>query len=216
MTSTPPPGAPDGGPAAAEYRPGGVRVLAVGWWLLSAFLVVDLLRRGAPTGAGLLGLAVVLLGCAVVHALFWQPRVRVDATGAELVNVLRVARLPWAAVTDVDTRWALTLEAGGRRFTSWAAPASGRRVRPVSRRETPWADPGATAIAGSRAPGSSAGEAAVLVGNAWQAWREQPNALRRAQAGEPVSVRWNPRGAVPLAAAVVLLLAAVLLVLPGA
>ena len=202
MTSDPPSDPPSDLPSelpssAARYSPGGVRVLAVGWWLLSAVLAGDLLRQGEP-GPGLgVGLAVLAFGCAVVHALFWQPSVGVDDDGVELVNVLRRVRLAWASVEDVDTRWALTVRAGGRRWTSWAAPASGRRMRPVSRRETPWADPGAEGIAGSRAPGSSSGEAAVLVGSRWQTWKDSPfvgsdvGRGPEAAGGDEPRVRWN-------------------------
>lgn len=195
MTSSPPsePSAP-----AVSYRPGGVRVLAVGWWLLSAVLAGDLLLQGEPGPGLLVGLAVLIFGAVTVHALFWQPSVGVDTAGVELVNVLRRVHLPWASVEDLDTRWALTLRAGGRRWTSWAAPASGRRVRPVSRRETPWADPGAEGIAGSRAPGSSSGEAAVLVGTRWQTWKDRPGRAGAggvhpgAPGGDDVPrVRWN-------------------------
>ncbi len=172
------------------YRPGGARLLAVAWWLLAAVLAGDLLWRGAAASA-VVGVPLLAFSAAVVHAIFWFPAVLVDADGVELVNVARRVRLPWSSVTDVDTRWALSLQAGGQRWTSWAAPASGRRVRPVVRRETPWAEPGAEAIAGSRAPGSSAGEAAVLVGTRLEAWRLSP-AGRTAVAGtgEP-QVRWN-------------------------
>lgn len=182
--------------SAARYSPGGVRVLAVGWWLLSAVLAGDLLLQSEPGPGLLVGLAVLAFGSAVVHALFWQPSVGVDDDGVELVNVLRRVRLAWASVEDVDTRWALTVRAGGRRWTSWAAPASGRRVRPVSRRETPWADPGAEGIAGSRAPGSSSGEAAVLVGSRWQTWKDGPAGPDGGRAHDAAGedgprVRWN-------------------------
>lgn len=173
------------------YRPGGSRVLAVGWWLLTAVLGGDLALRGEPGAGWAVGLALLLTGAAVVHALLWQPEVRVDAGGLELVNVLRRVRLPWSTVEDIDTRWALTVRAEDRRWTSWAAPASGRRVRPVSRRETPWAPPGAEAIAGSRAPGSSAGEAAVLVGTAWQTWKDRRVPAGETGGGERPEVRWN-------------------------
>ena len=43
-----------------------------------------------------------------------------------LRNVIRDVSVPWASLTDVDTRYALTLTAGGRRFAAWAAPASSR------------------------------------------------------------------------------------------
>lgn len=184
---------PASGPGA--YRPGGVRVLAVAWWVLAAVLAGDLLLRG-DLGAALLGLPVLAFSCAVVFGLFWHPAVLVDADGVELVNVARRVRLPWSTVETLDTRWALSLEAAGRRWTSWAAPASGRRVRPVQRRETPWAEPGAAGIAGSRAPGSSAGEAAVLVETYLQAWRDDPR-----RSTEPVqpTVRWNVVVLIPIA-----------------
>ena len=189
-----PPGAPSTG-TVGVYRPGTVRVLAVGWWLLAGLLGGDLLLRGEPGEGWAVGLALLVFSCALVHALFWQPEVRVDAEGLDLVNVLRAVRLPWAVVEDLDTRWALSVGAGGRRWTSWAAPASGRRVRPVSRRETPWAEKGAEAIAGSRAPGSSAGEAAVLVGAAWQTWKDRrlpAGTTRQAGPGQDgPRVRWN-------------------------
>lgn len=188
----------------SEYRPGGARALAVGWWVLAALLAADLLWRGR-TGAALVGLGLLALTCAVVHALFWQPAVRVDDDGVELVNVLRRVRLPWASVEDLDTRWALSLVAGGRRWTSWAAPASGRRVRPVSRRETPWAERGAEAIPGSRAPGSSAGEAAVLVGTRLQTWRDSHPG---APVGGGPQVAWNVPVLVSVGLTAVLALAA--------
>jgi hypothetical protein len=170
-----------------------VRVLAVGWWVLSALLAGDLMLRGG-LGVVLVGVPVLALSCAVVFAMFWYPAVLVDDDGVELVNVARRVRLPWSSVEDVDTRWALTLEAAGRRWQSWAAPASGRRLRPVSRRETPWAEPGAEGIAGSRAPGSSAGEAAVMVTTRWQTWRDHHGRTGTAEGPEAAGphVRWNP------------------------
>lgn len=180
------------------YRPGAVRLLAVGWWVMATVLTVDLLWRGEASSA-LVGVPLLVFSCAGVHALFWYPAVAVDEDGVELVNVLRRVWLPWASLTDLDTRWALTIEAAERRWTSWAAPASGRRVRPVSRRDAPWAEPGAEAIAGSRAPGSSAGEAAVLVGTRWQVWQDRAARGLGAPAGtgdgpardRTPEVRWN-------------------------
>jgi hypothetical protein len=174
VTSPSAPGSSEPSPPGV-YRPSGVRVLAVTWWVLAVVLGGDLLLRGSA-GAALVGVALLALSCAVVHAMFWYPAVLVDDDGVDLVNVARRVRLPWSAVEAIDTRWALSLDAAGRRWTSWAAPASGRRLRPVTRRETPWAEPGAEGIAGSRAPGSSAGEAAVLVGTRWQTWRDRHGA----------------------------------------
>ncbi|MFC5380210.1 PH domain-containing protein [Aquipuribacter nitratireducens] len=203
-----PAGPVDPADAPAEFRPGAVRVLAVAWWVLAGVLVVDLVANGTLTSV-LLGGGVLALASAVVHALFWRPAVRVDRGGVELVNVWRTVRLPWSTLEDLDTRWALTLTAAGRRWSSWAAPASGRRIRPVRRSETPWAERDAEGIAGSRAPGSSAGEAAVLVGTRWERWRQAPGPVRAEGTGEPV-VRWEPAALLPLAAAGLVLLAGVL------
>lgn len=195
-----------GGPA--EFRPGGVRVLAVVWWVFAGYLVLDLALRGQPTQL-VLGAPLVLLSAVVVHALFWHPAVRVDADGVELVNVLRTVRIPWAQLADTDTRWALTLLADGRRWTAWAAPSSGRRYRPVQRREAPWVDRDADDITGSRAPGSSAGEAAVLVETRWRSWQERPGAAATSGGAATVpspQVRWNTPVVVALVGAAVLVL----------
>lgn len=191
--------APTGEPD--EFRPGAVRVLAVVWWAFAGYLVLDLVLRGQP-GQLVLGLPLLLLSAVAVHALFWYPAVRVDADGVELVNVLRTVRIPWASVEDTDTRWALSLLAAGRRWTAWAAPSSGRRLRPVQRRDAPWLPRDADSVAGSRAPGSSAGEAAVLVETRWQTWKDRPRSAPAAggpgaaRAGGPTGlpqVRWNAR-----------------------
>ncbi|WP_336920861.1 PH domain-containing protein [Aquipuribacter sp. SD81] len=209
------PGGPGGDPLAVpgEFRPGGVRVLAVAWWVLAAVLAADLLLNSDLPGelpGALAGVALLGLSCALVHALFWHPAVRADVTGVELVNVWRRVHLPWSTLTDLDTRWALTLEAGGRRWTAWAAPASGRRFRAVQRREAPWAARGAEGIEGSRAPGSSAGEAAVLVESRWERWRTAPTAERATGTGE-TRTAWCPSSLVPTAVSLALLLLALLL-----
>ncbi|WP_380167377.1 PH domain-containing protein [Jannaschia sp. R86511] len=220
MTSQRPtrPGGPGGegtGPDAGRVvlRPGNGRLLAGGWWLLVLLLSGDLLLRGSA-GSVALGLPLLAFSAAAVHAMFWHPAVVVDADGVELVNVLRTVRLPWASVDDLDTRWALTVHAGGTTWTSWAAPSSGRRIRPVSRRETPWAEPEADAISGSRAPGSSAGEAAVLVGTRWQTWRERSARDAAVGAGQP-RVGWNAPVVASLAVTTAVAAAAVLRALTG-
>lgn len=193
----------------AELHPGAVRVLAVLWSVFAAFLAQDLVRRGEPDEL-LLGLPLLALSVCAARALFWQPAVRVSDEHVELVNVWRTVRLPWSSVQDLDTRWAFTVLADDRRWTAWAAPSSGRRVRPVRRRETPWVQPGDEWIEGSRAPGSTAGEAALLVGVRWEVWRQRP-APQRTGTGAGVQVRWNTGTAASLvlSAALVVLAAAV-------
>lgn len=66
----------------------------------------------------------VLLVMVFVWILFGHPKVTIDDNGISIINVARTVHLPWSSVSAVRTRWALTLETGSRRYTSWAIPAS--------------------------------------------------------------------------------------------
>ena len=61
-------------------------------------------------------------------AMYWRPEVRVDAAGVHVVNVFRTVDVPWPAIDEVDTRWALTLVTSLGDVRAWAAPAPGRQV----------------------------------------------------------------------------------------
>ena len=64
----------------------------------------------------------------ICWATFWRPRVTVSDGGVELVNVTRTVFVPWPALHDLETRWALTLVTAYGRFTAWSAPAPGARA----------------------------------------------------------------------------------------
>jgi hypothetical protein len=114
--------------------------------------------------------ALLTLSC---WATFWRPRVEVSDAGVELVNVSHTVFIPWPALHDIDTKWALTLITAYGRFRAWSAPAPGTRSALVS-------------LAGSRKqhaprgpevvrPGdlvdSPSGAAAALVRHRWDAVR---------------------------------------------
>jgi hypothetical protein len=193
------------------YRPTLTRVLAgcylvFGVWLLVSVAAVD----GATATARTLGWLVAV--GVVVHAILWRPAVIVDEGGVELVNLVRTVHVPWAALEAVDTRFALTLTADGRRYASWAASAPGRTgsaLRPPGA----WrASPGQARGAGPQVlpdprwlPGvvgagrasrdlrSGSGAAAFMVEHGWAGWRDRPPAQRLAEqeAGPVVAVRWS-------------------------
>ncbi|GAB2686007.1 hypothetical protein GCM10027194_19680 [Thalassiella azotivora] len=157
-------------------RPVLVRVLAaVVWVLLALFAGLAVLE-----GAGQLAVtapALVLVGAAA-YALLWRPCVVVDDDAVTLVNVLRDVRVPFAALDVVDTRYALSLESGGRRWSAWAAPAPGRfSAMGLSRSE------GAVVrhlgvdvehgLRASSAPNTESGGAALLVQSRWLRWQER-------------------------------------------
>ncbi|WP_160425903.1 PH domain-containing protein, partial [Agromyces seonyuensis] len=60
-------------------------------------------------------------------ALYWRPELVVLPHGVRVVNVLRTVEVAWPAITDVDTRFALTIDTVDGRVSVWAAPAPGLR-----------------------------------------------------------------------------------------
>ncbi|MEG9248914.1 PH domain-containing protein [Arthrobacter sp. Soc17.1.1.1] len=57
--------------------------------------------------------------------LFWYPVVVVAEDEVTVRNPLATVRVPWSALIDVDTRYALKLVTPSGAFTAWAAPAPG-------------------------------------------------------------------------------------------
>ncbi len=172
-------------------RPSGVRVLAAVTWLLVLVYLALTVTSGvqqlllfSPTAA---------LVCFLVYALFWRPRLVVDADGVTLVNVLRDVRIPFSRIRSVQTRYTMTVETEEGEFASWSAPAPGRTsAMSLSRREASGANlMGADlsqGISASTAPNTDSGSAALLVRHRWQVWGE------RSRAGAPderVSSTWN-------------------------
>jgi len=189
------------------YRPVFARVLLV---VLAGFALwweADLLVHGRPALAVLGVLWTAAAACALV-ALFWRPAVIVDDEGAELRNVLRDVRVPWAALDGVETRYALTLVSAGRRYTAWAAPTTGRPPRPrpsdaatgPRRGAGPEAGPEAEAPEvgpASRHLRSGSGVSAFMVEQRWAVWQRESRkraflASRGAADGGPASGDGGP------------------------
>ncbi|GGM71282.1 membrane protein [Longimycelium tulufanense] len=90
-------------------RPRRVRVVASGaaLLLLVVFTVVALLLRNTPTGVyfrtsdqvAMVGVGVLLAAGAM---LFARPRVRADAEGVEVRNLVNTQRYPWSLVRAVS------------------------------------------------------------------------------------------------------------------
>jgi Bacterial PH domain len=166
--------------AARVFRPLFVRVLSVVVWVLLAGFVVLGLQDGVR--GVLVALAPAALVALVVYTLFWRPCVRVDDDGVTLVNLVRDVRVPFRALDAVGTRFALTLEARGRRYTAWAAPAPGRTSSMGLARRDAMAMEHLTAanlaegVRASSAPNTDSGGAALLVQDAWSRWQSAPRA----------------------------------------
>jgi hypothetical protein len=141
-------------------------------------------------------LALVVVGA---WALFWRPAVGITPVEVELVNILRTVSVTWPAITDVETRWALTLVTADGRYTAWAAPRQSSFRAGADEPRRMYASPAAAASGslGSLNPGTGAGNlAATLVLTQWRQYRDA--GLLGAIEGEGVTTRWHSRTAAVL------------------
>lgn len=115
---------------AIVFRPVASRVYAAVAWAVAAVVVGALLRDGGVAGLVRFG-AFPLLLAGFAWAVLWWPSVRLDDDGVEVANVSRTVRVPWSAITGVETRWGLRLLTTSGKVDAWAAPARGAlgRVR---------------------------------------------------------------------------------------
>src|SRR5450755_2418182 len=76
----------------------------VAWWAWVAFAVVLLtaLALGHHDHAALVTAAVVVAITGIMYACALRPRIVAGAAGITVVNPLRVHKVPWPAVTQVD------------------------------------------------------------------------------------------------------------------
>jgi hypothetical protein len=101
-------------------------VLAAVSGVTGLFLLLSLVRNWADYPRPLFA-AWVVFGLAVAWSLFVRPVVRLDAGGVTLRNVVHDVHIPWAAVTDVSSRWNLKVIAGARSYTAWALSSEPER-----------------------------------------------------------------------------------------
>ncbi|MFJ4039250.1 hypothetical protein ACIPVB_14375 [Microbacterium sp. NPDC090007] len=102
---------------------------------LAAVLLGDAALR-AGVGEMLLIAPWVLLAVWGVYALLFAPHVRIDAHGIRIHNPLRITRVAWARVTDIDMRWQLEVHTDEPRVVkAIGGPVAGRPGRPALRRD---------------------------------------------------------------------------------
>ena len=178
-----------------RYRSRFGRGLAIAIWVLAGLALVAMLTQGGIEGL-IRGATWALLPALLVWALFWRPCVIVDDGGVELINVVRTIRLPWPSITEVDTRWALTLHTAYGRYAAWAAPASGwqpgRRMSEQDARAVPVEDWGSgKQVRASDSPYSPSGEAAMYVRRRWQALQDAGHLADPRLEFDRPPVRWH-------------------------
>ena len=159
----------DSGGPRMVYRPVVSRIALVGYVVFALWWAVDDVLTGDTRRVTLVGPILVAVG-ALLWGVFWRPAVVVDDDGVELLNVVRDVHVPWPVLEGLDTRFALTLHVGDRRYRSWAAGAPGRPA-PLAQHGTP-RDHVATgddsAVRSSRSLRADSGAAAFMVEQRWE------------------------------------------------
>lgn len=186
---------PAGAAGPVTLRPLGARIVAVTTWVVAAGSLA--ITTGSAPGELLRSAPFLLLICWVAYLVLWRPLVRVDSDGVELVNVLRRVRVPYAALREVQTRWALTLFTDNARYVSWAATASPRRHTATNRslgRHVIDPTGGGDSIRSSAAPESSSGAAALAIAAHWQPGSQSPGSQSAAEPAPEPLPQWDRLG----------------------
>ena len=145
------------------------RVLAVVTWLLCLSGVVAVVVAEADTALGYLPLIALIAW--LTWAGLWRPSLMLDDEAVTVVNTFATTVVPWAALIQVDTKYALALITPGRRVTVTVAPAPGRIATALSNRDLKGisAPRGADgSIRPGDLPNSDSGAAAHLVRQRWE------------------------------------------------
>lgn len=149
------------------------RVLAAVTWLFCAGAVAAVATAGLSTAGEYLPL--IAFAAWLVWAGLWRPSLTIGDEDVTIRNVFATTVVPWAALIQVETRYALTLVTPQKRYPVTVAPAPGRLTTALSRRDMS----GIPAIAGSDGgvrpgdlPNTDSGAAAYLVRARWEALLE--------------------------------------------
>jgi hypothetical protein len=175
------------------FRPRTSMLLAGLLWVMAAITAVSAL---ASSLAGLRDVPLALALAFIGYWLFWFPTVTVSERAVLLRNPLRTISVPWDALINVDTKYALTLTTVKGSFTAWAAPAPGvlgtYRAKPADAKGLPSSSygPGGTMRPGDL-KSSDSGAAAYLVRSHWRALAEAGALDVDATETATASVRYN-------------------------
>lgn len=163
----------------------GVAVAVAAWGQDVTVNVAGLCGGGALAGLG--------------YALYWRPRLELGDHGIRIVNPLRTVDIPWAAIVDVHTRFAVTVVTESGSHSCFALPAAGagaalRSGEQGVTRAHPLARIGGAVRTGDLA-GTRSGATANDVRSVWQRKVEtgELDVFSREEASvQPVSIGYVP------------------------
>lgn len=176
-----------------DYRPVFGRILAVVTVVLCAGGIIALWVD--DPGSGLRYSWPLVFIAVLAWTFFWRPRLKVEPHGVTVVNVLRTHFVPWPAIRDIDTRFALTLRTGRGKVPVWAAPAPGRhRALGLAEKDFDGVGESARGQFGSLRPSDAVstptGNLAQLIRGQWEALRAQ-GLLAPGEDPEAEKVTWH-------------------------
>jgi hypothetical protein len=159
--------------APTTFRPTFGRVLSVVVAAIAVAGIVGLVATGGLVEALRYGWALALVA-ALAFALFWFPSVRVAVEEITVRNVFMTVHVPWSAIQNVDTKFALTLTTTDGKVTAWASPAPNRYAAQVG--NTVDARLAAAATGSAIRPGdllsTTSGATAYLIRRHWEELRD--------------------------------------------
>jgi hypothetical protein len=142
-------------------------------------------------------LPAVALAALTAWAVFWAPKVTIGQDGLDIRNVLASHQVPWAAITRIDTKWALTLYTDQGKVTAFAAPAPGslrplRNSSPGDVKHLPESSFDALgSVRPGDLPGTASGDLAWVVRERWEKVRDTVPTGKAS--GQRASRRWLTR-----------------------
>ncbi|MBX3117124.1 MAG: PH domain-containing protein [Cryobacterium sp.] len=124
----------------------------------------------------------------------WRPSIKVDDSAVTLVNVLSSVQIPWPAIIQIDTRYALTVVTPNHKFPATAAPAPGRLTTVFSRKEVGRANSQVGSdgrIRPSDLPHTDSGAAAMIIRNKWERLQKEDRIEIGVADETPVTRIWH-------------------------
>jgi len=159
--------------APTTFRPVFGRVLSVIVAIVAAIGILGFVVSGDVVTALRSSWGLVLMA-AIASALFWFPSVRVAEDKITVRNVFSTVHVPWSAIQNVDTKYALTLTTPSGKVTAWASPAPNRYAAQVG--NTADARLAASATGPAVRPGdllsTASGAPAYVIRRHWEELRE--------------------------------------------
>jgi len=159
--------------APTTFRPTFGRVLSVIVAIVAAIGILGFVVAGDVVTVLRSSWGLVLMA-AIAFALFWFPSVRVAVDTITVRNVFSTVHIPWAAIQNVDTKYALTITTSSGKVTAWASPAPNRYAAQVG--NTTDARLAASATGHAVRPGdllsTASGAPAYLIRRHWEELRE--------------------------------------------